>query len=47
MEKQSRIHKAEMALIFKEKLHQEVKKKSERLREFTNQIYARMKQIEA
>jgi len=34
-------------LIFKEKLQQEVKKKSERLREFTDQIYNRMKHIES
>jgi hypothetical protein len=35
-----------MTLIFKEKLQQDVKKKSERLREFNEQIYNRMKQIE-
>jgi chaperonin cofactor prefoldin len=35
-----------MALIFKEKMHQEVKKRSERLKEFTDNIHTKMRNIE-
>ncbi len=36
----------EKALIFKEKMHQEAKKRGEKLKEFTNGIYSKLKQIE-
>lgn len=35
-----------MALIFKQKMHQEVKKRNERLKEFTDSLHSKMKQIE-
>lgn len=46
MEKEILMHKMEKTLIFKEKMHQEAKKRGEKLKEFTNQIYNKMKQIE-
>lgn len=33
-------------MIFKEKMHQEVKKRSERLKEFTDNIHTKMRNIE-
>ena len=46
MEKEARIHKAEMALIFKEKIFQEAKKRHERLKSFSDQIHAKMQAME-
>ena len=37
----------ERALIFKEKMHQEAKRRCEKLKEFTDGIYTKMRQIEA
>lgn len=45
MEKEMLLHKMEKALIFKEKMHQEAKKRGEKLKEFTDSIYAKMKKI--
>jgi hypothetical protein len=36
----------ERALIFKEKMHQEAKKRAEKLKEFTDGIYTKMKTVE-
>lgn len=36
----------ERALIFKEKMHQEAKRRAERLKEFTDAIYLKMKALE-
>ena len=47
MEKEGILHKMEKALIFKEKMHQEAKKRGERLKEFTDGIYTKMSSIEA
>lgn len=40
------LHKIERSLIFKEKMLQEAKKRGEKLKEFYDGIFARMKKIE-
>jgi len=37
----------ERAFIFKEKMHQEAKRRGEKLKQFTDGIYDKMRQIEA
>lgn len=46
-EKEILLHKMERAFIFKEKMHQEAKRRGEKLKQFTDGIYDKMRQIEA
>lgn len=46
MEKELILHKMERAFIFKEKMHQEAKKRAEDLKVFTDGLYSKMARIE-